>query len=340
LELTKAEVKDDERYKKIVIDAEAVDRLLVEVFLEAHATPPGEIVLDLDATDDPVHGNQEGRFFHGYYGHYCYLPLYIFCGDSLLCARLRPSNLDASSGCVEELKRIVAQVRKTWPEVKITIRGDSGFCREELMSWCEQERVDYVLGLAKNERLKAEIAAELEQAAAEFGATGKPARVFKEFVYQTRESWRRARRVIAKAEHLEKGSNPRFVVTSLVAEAWEARRLYEDLYCARGEMENRIKEQLMLFADRTSTAFLRSNQTRLYFSSVAYVLMEALRRLGLKQTELAQAQCSTIRLKLLKIGALIRITVRKVWVSMAEGYPDAEMFTHIYAALQAIPLRC
>jgi Transposase DDE domain group 1 len=224
--------------------------------------------------------------------------------------------------------------------VKITIRGDSGFCREELMSWCEQEQVDYVLGLAKNERLKAEIAPELEQAAAEFGATGKPARVFKEFVYQTRESWRRARRVIAKAEHLEKGSNPRFVVTSLVAEAWEARRLYEDLYCARGEMENRIKEQLMLFADRTSTAFLRSNQTRLYFSSVAYVLMEALRRLGLKQTELAQAQCSTIRLKLLKIGALIRITVRKVWVSMAEGYPDAEMFTRIYAALQAIPLRC
>jgi hypothetical protein len=340
LELTKAEVKDDERYKKIVIDAEAVDRLLVEVFLEAHATPSAEIVLDLDATDDPVHGQQEGRFFHGYYGHYCYLPLYIFCGDSLLCARLRPSNLDASSGCVEELKRIVAQVRKTWPEVKITIRGDSGFCREELMSWCEQERVDYVLGLAKNERLKAEIAAELEQAAAEFGATGKPARGFKEFVYQTRESWRRARRVIAKAEHLEKGSNPRFVVTSLVAEAWEARHLYEDLYCARGEMENRIKEQLMLFADRTSTAFLRSNQTRLYFSSVAYVLMEALRRLGLKQTELAQAQCSTIRLKLLKIGALIRITVRKVWVSMAEGYPDAEMFARIYAALQAIPLRC
>lgn len=340
LELTKAEVKDDERYKKIVIDAEAVDHLLVEVFLEAHATPPGEIVLDLDATDDPVHGQQEGRFFHGYYGHYCYLPLYIFCGDSLLCARLRPSNIDASAGCMEELKRIVAQIRKTWPEVKITIRGDSGFCREELMSWCEQERVDYVLGLAKNERLKAEIAPELEQAAAGFEATGKPARVFKEFVYQTRESWRRARRVIAKAEHLEKGSNPRFVVTSLTVETWAAQALYEDLYCARGEMENRIKEQLMLFADRTSTAFMRSNQIRLYFSSVAYVLMEALRRLGLKQTELAQAQCSTIRLKLLKIGALIRITVRKVWVSMAEGYPDAEMFARIYAALQAIPLRC
>jgi hypothetical protein len=340
LELTKAKVADDERYKKIVLDEAAVDRLLVEIFLEAHATPPAEIVLDLDATDDPVHGNQEGRFFHGYYGHYCYLPLYIFCGDFLLCARLRPSNIDASAGCVEEVKRMVAQIRKAWPEVKITLRGDAGFCREELMAWCEAERVSYVLGLAKNERLKAEITPELKQAAAEFGATGKPARVFKEFVYQTRESWSRARRVIAKAEHLEKGSNPRFVVTSLVAEAWEARRLYEELYCARGEMENRIKEQLMLFADRTSTAFLRSNQIRLYFSSVAYVLMEALRRLGLKQTELAAAQVSTIRLKLLKIGALIRITVRKVWVSMAGGYPYRELFAQVYAQLRTVPLRC
>jgi hypothetical protein len=339
LELTKAVVKDDERYKKIVIDAEAVDRLLVEVFLEAHATPPTEIVLDMDATDDPVHGNQEGRFFHGYYGHYCYLPLYIFCGDFLLCARLRPSNIDASAGCLEEIKRMVAQIRQAWPEVKITLRGDAGFCRDELMTWGEAEGVDYVLGLAKNERLKAEIAAELEQAAAEFEATGKPARVFKELVYQTRESWSRARRVIAKAEHLEKGSNPRFVVTSLSAEKWEARRLYEELYCARGEMENRIKEQLMLFADRTSTAFLRSNQIRLYFSSVAYVLMEALRRMGLKQTELAQAQSSTIRLKLLKIGALIRITVRKVWVSMAGGYPYRELFAQVYAQLRAAPLR-
>jgi hypothetical protein len=340
LELTRAVVKGEERYKKISLDLEAVDRLLVKIFLEAHTTPPAEVVLDLDATDDPLHGNQEGRFFHGYYGHYCYLPLYIFCGDHLLCARLRPSNLDASAGCVEEVAPIVAGIRQAWPQVKITLRGDSGFCREELMSWCEQEGVDYVLGLAKNDRLKAEIVAELEQAAEQYRQTGLAARVFKEFRYQTRESWSRARRVIAKAEHLEKGSNPRFGVTSLGAEAWEARRLYEELYCARGEMENRIKEQLMLFADRTSTAFLRSNQIRLYFSSMAYVLMEALRRLGLKQTDLAQAQCSTIRVKLLKIGALIRITVRKVWVSMAGGYPYHELFAQVYAQLRAAPLRC
>ncbi len=315
LELTQAVVEEKERYKKIALDQEAVDRLWVELFTEAHAEPPAEIVLDLDATDDPVHGQQEGRFFHGYYGHYCYLPLYIFCGDHLLCARLRPSNIDAAAGCREEVERIVAQIRQAWPGVKITLRGDAGFCREELMAWCEENQVDYVLGLAKNQRLKAEIASEQEQAATEYAQTGKPARVFKEFVYQTRESWSRARRVIAKAEHLEQGSNPRFVVTSLTAEVWEARRLYEQLYCARGEMENRIKEQLMLFADRTSTAFLRSNQIRLDYSSAAYLLVEALRRLGLKATELARAQSATIRLKVLKIGALIRITVRKVWVS-------------------------
>jgi hypothetical protein len=338
LELTKAVVEKEERYKKIALDTEAVDRLLVEVFLEAHEKPPAEIVLDLDATDDPRHGNQEGRFFHGDYGHYCYLPLYIFGGDFLLCARLRSSNQDASAGSREELERIVAQIRQRWPEVKITRRGDSGFCREELMAWCEQHEVDYVLGLAKNERLKAEIASAQAAAAAAYAQTGKAARVYQEFVYQTRESWSRERRVIAKAEHLEKGANPRLVVTSLEAETWEARRLYEELYCARGEMENRIKEQLMLFSDRTSTAYLRSNQIRLYFSSLAYVLMEALRRLGLKATELAQAQAETIRLKVLKIGALIRLTVRQVWVSMAGGYPYRERFAQVYAPLGAVPL--
>ena len=340
LELTGEVVSEEERYKKIVMDQEAVDRMLVEVFLQAHRDAPQEIVLDLDATDDPVHGNQEGRFFHGYYGHYCYLPLYIFCGDFLLGARLRPSNIDASAGCVEELERIAAQVRAAWPEVRIVVRGDSGFCREELMVWCEQHQVDYVLGLAKNERLKAEIATELEQAASAYAATGQTARVFKEFTYQTRQSWSRARRVVAKAEHLEKGSNPRFVVTSLAPQAWGARRLYEELYCARGEMENRIKEQLSLFADRTSTALLRSNQVRLYFSSVAYLLMEALRRLGLAGTELARVQCDTLRRKLLKIGAQIRITVRKVWVSLAGGYAYAGLFAQVWAQLRALPWRC
>ncbi len=339
LELTKETASRKERYKKIVLDHGAVDRLLVEVFLQAHREAPKEIILDLDATDDPLHGQQEGRFFHGYYGHYCYLPLYIFCGEFLLGARLRSSNIDASAGSVEELRRIVTQIRSAWPEVRIVVRGDSGFCREELMAWCEAEGVDYLLGLAKNERLKAEIAKEMEEARAQYQQTGCAARLFKEFVYQTRESWSRARRVVAKAEHLEKGENPRFVVTSLSREAWPAQELYEEHYCARGDMENRIKEQLMLFSDRTSTHYLRSNQLRLYFSSLAYVLLQMLRRLGLEGTELAKAQCSTIRLKLLKIGALIRITVRKVWVSLAGGYPYVELFRQVYEKLCAVPLK-
>jgi hypothetical protein len=339
LELTGETASRKERYKKIVLDHAAVDRLLVAIFLEAHREAPKEIILDLDATDDPLHGKQEGRFFHGFYGHYCYLPLYIFCGEFLLCARLRSSNIDASAGSVDELKRIVAQIRSAWPEVRIVVRGDSGFCREELMAWCEAEGVDYLLGLAKNERLKAEIAEQRQEAAAQYQQTGRASRLFKEFVYQTRESWSCARRVVAKAEHLEKGENPRFVVTSLRAEQWSAQDLYEELYCARGDMENRIKEQLMLFSDRTSTHYLRSNQLRLYFSSMAYVLLQMLRRLGLEGTELAKAHCSTIRLKLLKIGAVIRISVRKVWVSLAGGYPYAELFRQIHAKLSTMPLK-
>ena len=340
LELTRETASRRERYKKIVLDHGAVDRLLVQVFLEAHGEAPLEIILDLDATDDPLHGKQEGRFFHGYYGHYCYLPLYIFCGEFLLCARLRSSNIDASAGSVEELKRIVAQIRSRWSGVHIVVRGDSGFCREELMSWCEGEGVDYLLGLAKNERLKAEIVKEMGQAKALYQQTGRAARWFTEFVYQTRKSWSRARRVVAKAEYLEKGENPRFVVTSLSREAWPAQALYEEQYCARGDMENRIKEQLMLFSDRTSTHYVRSNQLRLYFSSLAYVLLQMLRRLGLEGTELAKAQCSTIRLKVLKIGALIRITVRKVWVSLAGGYPYVTLFRQAYEKLCAMPLKC
>ena len=340
LELTAASVSAQERYKKIVVDHTAVDRMLVEVFLQAHAAAPQQIILDLDATDDPLYGKQEGRFFHGYYGHYCYLPLYIFCGEFLLCARLRPSNIDGAAGAREELQRIVQQIRRAWPQVRILVRGDSGFCREELMSWCEAEAVDFLLGLAKNERLQAEIADPMKQAEALHRQSGQAARVFHEFLYQTRNSWSRARRVVAKAEYLEKGGNPRFVVTSLSGEEGRAQPLYEEHYCARGDMENRIKEQLTLFSDRTSTAYLRSNQLRLYFSSVAYVLLQMLRRLGLQGTELAKAQCTTIRLKLLKIGAVIRITVRKVWVSLAGGYPYAELFRQIHGKLSALPLKC
>ena len=344
LELSAATVAEAERYKKIAVDHDAVDRLLVDVFLQAHPAPPAAIVLDLDATDDPVHGAQEGRFFHGYYGCYCYLPLYIFAGEHLLCARLRSADRDASAGALEEVARIVAQLRAVWPTVQITLRADSGFCRDALMTWCEAYAVDYVFGLAKNVRLTALIPDELAAAAAQCAATGAPARVFAERTYQTHDSWSRARRVVAKAEQLTAGTadetgktNPRFVVTSLAAAHIDARTLYEELYCARGEMENRIKEQqLMLFADRTNAATMRANQLRLYFSSVAYLLLHALRRLALVGTALAHAQCQTIRLTLLKIGARIRITVRHVWLALASGCPYAALFARVHATL----LRC
>lgn len=342
LELTPAEPTAAElRYKKILMKSEEIDRLFVDVFLQAHAEAPEEIVLDVDATDDPLHGNQEGRFFHGYYMNYCYLPLYIFCGEFLLCARLRPSNIDASEGTVEELERIVGQIRSAWPGVKIVVRGDSGFCRDSIMTWCEAQGMDYVFGFAKNERLKAMIAEELQRAQEQYERTKEASRVFKDFRYQTRESWTRERRVVAKAEHLDKGSNPRFIVTSIERERIDAPALYEQLYCARGDMENRIKEQqLWLFADRTSAGKMRANQLRLYFSSAAYLLMQALRRLGLKGTQMATAQCNTIRLKLLKVGAQVKITVRKVWVSLAGGYPYVELFHQVYLNLRAEPLRC
>lgn len=340
LELTPVRADGDHRYKKIPADTRAIERLFVEFFLEAHAKPPESIVIDLDATDDPVHGDQLGRFFHGYYHEYCYLPLYLFCGEHLLGAWLRPSDIDPSTGSVKKLAMIVQRIRQTWPEVKITVRGDSGFCRESLMRWCEEHHVDYVLGLAKNSRLLEEIATELEEAQAEYQRSGQAARKFKDFSYQTRTSWSRPRRVVGKAEHLAKGPNPRFVVTSKSSEEVEARMLYEDVYCARGDMENRIKEQqLCLFADRTSAATMRANQLRLWFSSMAYTLMQTLRRIGLNETPMAKAQCDTIRLKLLKIGAQIRVTVRKVWISLAEGYPYEALFRRVYRNLLATPPR-
>ena len=324
------------RYHKILPREAAIERLWVEQFLEAHRQVPEQIVLDLDATDDPLHGHQEGRFFHGFYDHYCYLPLYVFCGEYLLCAKLRPANIDASAGALEELERIVRLIRERWPQVRIILRADSGFAREVLMSWCERRGIHYVFGLARNRRLQRAIGSQLHEAALESARTQQPARRFKELSYATRRSWSRRRRVIGKAEHTGDKSNPRFLVTSLSITDWPARELYEQLYCARGEMENRIKEaQLDLFADRLSAATFRANQLRLWFASAAYVLMHALRRLALGGTALARASAHTIRLKLLKIGAVITVSVRRVRLAMSEACPYQGEFIAAFHALGA-----
>src|ERR1700682_6503170 len=313
------------RYHKICYDGAAIERLLVDLFLEAHGLAPEQIILDLDATDDPLHGHQEGRFFHGYYDCYCYLPLYTFCGRHLLGSKLRRADVDAAAGAVEETAGIVAQIRAHWPQVHILLRADSGFAREALMKWCEANRVDYLFGLAKNDRLPAMIASELPEAAAASKASGQPERRFKQFMWSTIDSWSRRRRVIAKAEWTQGEANPRFIVTSLKRAEAAARYLYEDIYCARGDMENRIKEcQLDLYADRTSPATMRANQLRLWFASMAYVLICALRRIGLANTVFADATCGTIRLKFLKIGALIRISVRRIKIAMASACPAAD----------------
>jgi hypothetical protein len=342
LELTPADATAAARYKKIVYDGAAIAQWFVTAFLAAHPTPPAALVLDLDATDDPVHGHQEGRFFHGYYGHYCYLPLYIFCGDHVLVAKLRPAGGDAAAGALEEVARLVTALRAQWPAVRITLRADSGFARDDLMTWCEAHGVDFVFGLARNARLEAALAPEMAEAQAQHAATGTAARVFKDFTYQTQTSWTRARRVIGKAEVLPGKANPRFVVTSLPAARWAAAPLYERLYCARGDMENRIKEQqLGLFADRTSTATMRGNQLRLWFASVAYVLVTALRRVGLRGTALAQAQVSTLRVRLLKCAGVVRVSVRRIVIALSSVFPLQRLFAHVLANLQqAYPRRC
>jgi hypothetical protein len=323
------------RYARLAADTGAIETLFVDLFLDAHNKAPAQITLDLDATDDPLHGHQEGRFFHGYYDCYCYLPLYVFCGRHLLAARLRRSNIDAAAGSVEEIGRIVRHIRARWPRVRILLRADSGFAREELMAWCEANRVDYLFGLARNARLVDEIGAQMQAARAESETSGRPARRFCDFAWSTLDSWSRVRRVIGKAEWTGGEANPRFVVTSLKPAEVEARHLYEVIYCARGDMENRIKEcQLDLFADRTSTATLRANQLRLWFASAAYVLMCALRRIGLAHTQFAAAACGTIRLRLLKIGALVRISVRRVAVAMASACPWQHEFALAHAMLR------
>ncbi|MCW6512805.1 IS1380 family transposase [Lichenifustis flavocetrariae] len=323
------------RYHRIGHDPDRIERLFVDLFLEAHRTPPRQIVLDLDATDDPLHGHQEGRFFHGYYDGYCYLPLYVFCGRHLLAAKLRKADIDASAGAVEEVAQLLDQIRARWPRVRILLRADSGFCRERLMAWCEQHRVDFVFGLARNARLVEEIAVELIQAEDEATRTREPARRFKDFRWSTRDSWSKRRRVIAKAEWTGGEANPRFIVTSLAKAEAGARFLYEDVYCARGDMENRIKEcQADLFADRTSAATMRANQLRLWFASLAYALLCALRRIGLKHTVFAEATSATIRLKLLKVGALVTTSVRRLKIAMTSAYPWQQEWRLVHARLR------
>ncbi len=334
LEWGLAERAAEDRYRRVAVDTEAVDRFFVDLFLDSYDEAPEEIILDFDATDDPLHGHQEGRFFHGYYDCYCYLPLYVFCGKHLLCARLRRSNIDASEGTVEELSRIVEQIRERWPEVSILVRGDSGFAREAIFAWCESHGVAYVVGLARNPRLERLLAPAMDEAHARCEDSGEPERLYAELRYRTRTSWSRSRRVVGKAQITHRGPNPRFIVTSLSVDAIDGQTLYEEVYCARGEMENRIKEQqLDLFATRTSGRLMRVNQMRLWLSGVAYSLIEALRRLGLQGTELANAYCGTIRLRLLKIGARIRVTIRKVWVSLASSHPAERVFAHAYHRL-------
>jgi hypothetical protein len=307
-----------------------IAEVLVDQFLAAHPTPPEHLILDFDATDDRVHGQQEGRFFHGYYDHHCFLPLYVFCGDELLAAYLRPSNIDAAKHARAVLKLLVGKLRSTWPGVKITIRGDSGFCRWRLMRWCDSHGIGCVLGLAKNPALERAAQDEIARAERQFRQTGQPQRIFASFGYAA-STWDRRRRVIVKAEHNAQGANPRFVVANVPGDPQES---YEDVYCQRGEMENRIKEQqLDLFADRTSCHRFLANQFRLLLSSAAYVLVQALRRTALSGTELARAQVGTIRLKLFKVAARVVVTARRVVFHLASSYPYQEMFRSVFGRL-------
>ncbi len=306
--------------------AARIAAVLVEQFIAGHAEPPEALILDFDATDDPTHGQQEGRFFHGYYDHHCFLPLYVFCGDELLVAYLRPSNIDAAKHVRAILKLLVRRLRAAWPDVKITVRADSGFCRWRLMRWCDRNGIGYVLGLAKNAALARAARDEIERAEWQFRRTGHPQRVFGSFAYAA-GSWDRRRRVIVKAEHTARGPNPRFVVANVPG---DPRELYEGAYCQRGEAENRIKEQqLDLFADRTSCHRFAANQFRLLLSSAAYLLVQALRRTALSGTELAEAQVGTIRLKLLKVAARVVVSARRVVFHLANSYPYRGLFERV-----------
>ena len=338
LELARPGQARSDRYKRIAADTARMDALLWDLFLDSRDRPPRQIILDLDATDDPLHGHQEGRFFHGHYRAYCYLPLYVFCGDHLLLARLRRANTDPGAGVAEELAPMIDQIRQAWPDTEIVLRADSGFARDKTMSWCEANGVCYVFGLARNARLQRMLSKAMAKSRRRHLATGKRSRRFRGFRYRTLKTWSRRRRVIGKAEHLAKGPNPRFVVSNLPSAGSGKQDLYEQLYCPRGDMENRIKEQqLYLFSDRTSSGTLAANQLRLYFSGFAYVLLEGLRRLGLAGTGNARAQCHSLRRRFLKVAARIRITHRRIWLSLPSAYPWQGDFAGALARLSGVP---
>lgn len=308
-----------------------MSKALVEIFIESFKKPPKEIILDFDATDDPVHGNQLGKFYHGYYNSYCFLPLYVFCGKHLLAAYLRPANIDPASGAWAILRLLSDRLRQVWPDVKIIFRADSGFCRHLMMDWCDRNDIQYIIGIARNPRLESMSEHFMETAISQYDASGEKQRIFGDLRYKA-DSWKHERRIIAKAEYSAKGKNPRFIVTSLTG---DGRALYEKHYCARGEAENRIKaQQLDLFADRTSCTNWVPNQVRLLLSGLAYTLIEAIRRLALKDTSLHNASCGSIRLKLFKIGAVILKNTRRIQIHLSSAYPYQRMFYRICRRLQ------
>lgn len=338
MERTKEDANSDSRYEKIVVNFDAVELVFLAAFIKSYqGVTPKRIVIDLDPSDVPLYGAQEERFFHGYYKQYCYLPMYVYCGEYPLSVQMRPSNIDGAKGAKELCERIVEELRSVWPDTHIIIRADSGFCRDELLSWCEETPgVDYVIGLAKNSRLKEKIAKQAERARREHLVTGRAARAFRDFSYRTQKTWSRKRRVVGKAEHLAKGANPRFVVTSLSAKEFEKRYLYEELYCARGEMENRIKEvQLDLFGDRASCHTFRGNALRFWFAMAAQLLVVTIRKVGLVGTELEKAQAKTLRTKLFKIGALVTVSVRRIYVRLSSAFPRQELLALALSRLRA-----
>lgn len=330
IELGKEAIEVNERYNKIACSDSSLELFFIQEFVRyAKAKKLKQLILDADATDIPLHGKQEGRFYHGYYGHYCYLPLYIFCEDFPLWAELRPSNIDASLGTESALEKIVPLLRAALPDVQIILRADSGFAREAIMHFCEENKIDFILGLARNSRLQAKLTKEMKAAQLQYEQTKMAARVFKDFQYETLNSWSKKRRVIGKAEHLEKGSNPRFIVTSLKGSPTQ---LYEKSYCKRGEAENCIKEQFQLFAHRTSSCVKRANQLRLWFSTVAYLVMVLFKKFALMGTELENAEPASIRSKLLKVAVKVTVSARRVYLSFAESFPLQQLF---YTALKA-----